>query len=400
MERGPDAFDEVGGDMITSPMVSATPTIFRVGRPHEVDIGLTETTTRHRHDGHGGIAHRSLSDSFDSAEEGSTGGPVDTVERETRPPRRPSNSEHHPITAAAGVVAGVRATYTTDATQQPVVGSSSTALRGIATVLPTVAFYANGSSTGGRDEQGVWIVGSPSAPSMGTRSIGSVDGARHTVMAEFEDQHGSALPTKTSDVHATRAAKASLSRARKKASARKASRSSSHMRSRERGSGVVHLKDGEIAPDGDALDVGGRAATTADTVGKEGAGDAVAGQKRCGSVLIVHDDSTDVAAGETTDTDDAGDTDCVPKLWAADGDDGGGRRVRRRTRLGPHGQRPQGTPSATIPAPIHRRAQVQRLLRKMKHRVEWRRVEESRVLLSVVECHRVSFNKVECCRVE
>ncbi|GBG81608.1 hypothetical protein CBR_g32600 [Chara braunii] len=148
---------------------------------------------------------------------------------------------------------------------------------GEATVLPTVAFYASGKSTGGMDEQGVRNVGRPSAPSMGKRSIGSVDGARHTAMAEFEDRHGSALPTKTSDVHATRAAKASLSRARKKASARKASRSSSHMRSRERGSGVVHLEDGEIAPDGDTLDVGGRDATTADIVGREGTGNAVTG---------------------------------------------------------------------------------------------------------------------------
>ncbi|GBG78349.1 hypothetical protein CBR_g26377 [Chara braunii] len=353
--------------MITSPMVSATPTIFRVGKLREEALGLAETATRHRRDGQRSIAQRSLSHSFDGAEEGSHGGPVDTLEREARPPSPPSNLEHHPIAAAVGADAGVPVTNSgADATEQLVVGSSATARRDRATVLPTVAFYASGKSTGGMDEQGVRNVGRPSAPSMGKRSIGSVDGARHTAMAEFEDRHGSALPTKTSDVHATRAAKASLSRARKKASARKASRSSSHMRSRERGSGVVHLEDGEIAPDGDALDVGGRDATTTDIVGREGTGNAVAGQKRRGSVLIVHDDSTDVAPGETTGTDDAGDSDYVPKPRAADGDDEGGRRVRPRTRLGPQGQQAQGAPSAMIPAPIDRRAQAQRLLRKME----------------------------------
>ncbi|GBG89320.1 hypothetical protein CBR_g49030 [Chara braunii] len=189
----------------------------------------------------------------------------------------------------------------------------------------------SGSSTEGLYEQGVRIVARPSAPSMGTRSIGTVDGARHTAMTEYEDRHGSALPTKNSDVHATRAAKASLFRARKKASTRKASRSSPHMRSHIGRSGVVYLEDGEIAPDDDALDVGGRAATTADNFAREGAGDTVAGQNRRGSVLIVHGDSTDVAPGETTDTDDARDSDYVPKLRTADGDDGGARRVRRRT---------------------------------------------------------------------
>ncbi|GBG79000.1 hypothetical protein CBR_g28713 [Chara braunii] len=192
-------------------------------------------------------------------------------------------------------IGGVPATDTTDETQQPVVGSSPTAQCDRATVLPTVAFYVSGSSTGGLDKQGVRIVGRPSALSMETQSTGSVDGARHTAMTEFEDQHGSVLSTKTSDVHATRAAKASLSRPRKKASARKASRSSSHMRSHIGRSSVVHLENGEIAPGDDALDVRGRAATTTDSVAREGAGDAVAGQKRRGSVLIVHDDSTDVA---------------------------------------------------------------------------------------------------------
>ncbi|GBG90519.1 hypothetical protein CBR_g50863 [Chara braunii] len=138
------------------------------------------------------------------------------------------------------------------------------------------------------------------------------------------------------------------------------------MRSHLKRSDVVHLEDGEIAPNDDAFDVGGRAAMTEDNVGREGAGDVVVGEKRRDSVLIVHDDSTDVAPGETTGIDDAGDSDYVPKLWAVDEDDGGGRRMRQRTRFGPHRQRPQGTPSATIPAPIDRRAQAQRLLRKME----------------------------------
>ncbi|GBG65755.1 hypothetical protein CBR_g52347 [Chara braunii] len=251
IERGSDGFDVAGGDivdMITSLMVSATPTIFRVGKLCEVALGLAETVTRHRRDGQRSIAQRSLSHSLNGAEEGSPGGPVDTLEREARPPSPPSNLEHHPIVGAVGADAGVPVTNSSaDATKQLVVGSSATARRDRATVLPTVAFYASGKSTGGMDEQGVRNVGRPSALSMGERSIGSVDGARHTAMAEFEDRHGSALPTKMSDVHATRAAKASLSRARKKASARKASRSSSHMRTSDTVSRALRYLGEEVA---------------------------------------------------------------------------------------------------------------------------------------------------------
>ncbi|GBG80822.1 hypothetical protein CBR_g31378 [Chara braunii] len=310
MVRGADAFDEFGGDTImVRPMVSATPTIFRVGTPHEVDLGLAETMTRHRRGGHRSTAQRSLSDSFDGPEEAPMGWAADPVERPATPPRPPSYSEHHPDSATVEAVLGVPATDTADATRQSMAGSSTTARRDTDTVLATAAFYARGSSARGLDEQGVRIVGRPCAPSIGTRSIGTVDGARHTAMREYEERHGSALPTKTSDVHATRAAKASLSRARKRVSARKAS---PHMLSHIGQSSVEHLEDGEIAPDGDALDVGGRAATMADSVVMEGAGDGVAGQKRRGGVLIVHGDDTDVAPGETTSTDDARDSDYVP----------------------------------------------------------------------------------------
>ncbi|GBG78989.1 hypothetical protein CBR_g28702 [Chara braunii] len=153
MEHGSNGFDVAGCDivdMITSPMVSATPTIFRVGKLREVALGLAETATRYRRDGQRSIAQRSLSHSFDDAEEGSPGGPVDTLEREARPPSPPSNSEHHPIAAAVGADAGVPVTNSgADATELLVVGSSATARRDRATVLPTVAFYASGKSTGG-----------------------------------------------------------------------------------------------------------------------------------------------------------------------------------------------------------------------------------------------------------
>ncbi|GBG59647.1 hypothetical protein CBR_g49911 [Chara braunii] len=238
IERGPDAFDEFGDDAITvCPKASATPTVFRVGRPHEVDLGKAETTARHLCDSHRSIAQRNLSDSFHGAEDGGFAA-LGAIERAARPPRPLSHSEHQPINAAVGAVVGVPATDITDATKQPVVASSATAWRDKATLLPTVAFYTSGTT-------------------------------------KYEARHGSALSMKTSDVQATRAAKASISRARKKASTRKALRSSPHMHSHLRRSGLVHLEDGEIAPDGDALDVGGRAAMTADGVGKEGAGDAV-----------------------------------------------------------------------------------------------------------------------------
>ncbi|GBG81887.1 hypothetical protein CBR_g34071 [Chara braunii] len=76
IERGPDAFDEFGGDTITvCPTVSATPTVFRVCRPHEVDLAKAKTTMRHLRDGHRNIAQRSLSDSFDGAEDGGFAAP-------------------------------------------------------------------------------------------------------------------------------------------------------------------------------------------------------------------------------------------------------------------------------------------------------------------------------------
>ncbi|GBG66813.1 hypothetical protein CBR_g70691 [Chara braunii] len=269
IERGPDAFDEFVGDTIkVCPTVFATPTIFRVGRPHEVDLGKAETTTRHHRDGHRSILHRSLSDSFSGAEDGGFVA-LDAVKRAARPPRSPSHSEHQPIHAAADAIVGVPATDTTDATQQPVVGSSATTVHDRPTVLPTVAFYTSGTTSRGLDEQEVRIVGRPSAPSMGTRSIKTVDGAGHTTMTEYEARPGSVLPTK-SDVQGKRATKASFSQARKKASTRKAPRSSPHMRSHLRRSGLVHLEDGEIAPDSDPLDIGGRAATTTNNKMLEG----------------------------------------------------------------------------------------------------------------------------------
>ncbi|GBG83718.1 hypothetical protein CBR_g37519 [Chara braunii] len=274
MESAPGAFDEFGGDTI----VFATPTIFRVGRPHEVDLGKAETATRHHRGGHRSIAHR-RSDSFGVPEGGCVGRADDAAGRSARPSSPPSRSEHHPVSGTSGEVTGVPATDTMDPTRQPAVGSSSTARRDRATVLPTVAFYATEGSAGGLDESRARIAGRPSAPCMGTRSIGSVDGARHTAMSEYEDRHGSALPTKSSDVHATRVAKASLSRARKKASERTASLSSPHMRSHIGQFGVAPLKDGEIAPNGAALDVGERPAG-ADNVCRDGAvtvGHAVAG---------------------------------------------------------------------------------------------------------------------------
>ncbi|GBG91522.1 hypothetical protein CBR_g52556 [Chara braunii] len=234
--------------------------VFRVGRPHEVDLGMAEMATRHLSDGLRSIAQRSSSDSFDGAKDGGFVA-LAGVERAARPSRPPSDSEHQHISATAGAVGGVRATDTVDATQQPVVGSLATTRRDRATVLPTVAFYTSGTTIGGLDEQG-----KPSTLFMGTRSIETVDGARHTAMTKYEARHGNALPTKTSDVQATRAAKACLSRARKKASTRKALRSSPRMCSHLTRSGPVHLEDEEIAPDGDALDVGGRAATSTDPV--------------------------------------------------------------------------------------------------------------------------------------
>ncbi|GBG61403.1 hypothetical protein CBR_g20434 [Chara braunii] len=371
IERGPVYFDEFRGDTITLPTTSAMPTVFRVGRPHEVELGLVETTMRHCHDAHRSIAQPSLSDSFDGAH--SLGGAEDggfaachAVDGVVGPPCPPSHSEPQPIGAAAGAVAGVPATDTTNVTQQPVAGSSAIAPRDRATILPNVAFYTSGTTGRGVEEQGVGIVCRSAAPFMGIRSTGTVDGARHTTMIEYEARHGSTLLTTTPDVQATRAVKASLSRTRKKAAARKASHLSPHMRSHLRRPGPADLEDGEIAPESDALDVGGRTAAMAELVGREGAGGTMPGEKRRDSVLIVHDDNTDVAPGETRGTDDAGDSDYVPKVQAADGDGGGGRRVRRRTRLGPHGQGPQGTPSMTIPALIDRRARMQQLLRKME----------------------------------
>ncbi|GBG73665.1 hypothetical protein CBR_g17008 [Chara braunii] len=265
------------------------------------------------------------------------------IDRAARPPRPPSHAEHQPIDVAACAVAGGAAKDITDKAQHPVAGSSATAPRDRATVLPNLHTIPAGPVLGG------WTSREPG------------------LLAEYEARHGSAVPTKTSDVQATRAAKASLSRARKKAAERTTSRSPPHMRSHMRRYSPAHLEDGEISSESGAWGVGGRSTAVLDHIGRDGAGDGVRGEKRRGSMLIVHGDNTDVAPGETKGTNDKGDSDYVPelpKVRAADGDDGRGRRVRRRTRLGPQG--PQRTPSATITAPIDRRAQAQRLLRKME----------------------------------
>ncbi|GBG65753.1 hypothetical protein CBR_g52345 [Chara braunii] len=174
------------------------------------------------------------------------------------------------------------------------------------------------------------------------RFIGVIGDAPHDAFRAYKDRHGRPLRSKTSDVAFTSMVKASMSWARKKAGA---ATLAPHVYHRSGSSTREGPEDKEITADGGALEDRGvvRTGASGDTLrrsdhvyqvhqasrvasvdgGSDGQG-AEPGGKRHGSALIVHDDGSDVQAGETTSVDNAGDSDFVPAFRTADEGDGGG----------------------------------------------------------------------------
>ncbi|GBG78446.1 hypothetical protein CBR_g26475 [Chara braunii] len=245
-------FDEFGGDKIFSAMASATPSVFRVGKPHEVALGLADTTTRHEDLPHGWVLHHMRS-----------GGAVGRSSREEL--MRGGSGPTVPGLAASSFYDQGRAA--------PVDGG--TAARRSACDMTDVPF--------------------------GTRSISTVGGRHHGAMREYEDQHGRRLATKTSDVAFTRVVKASMSRARSKGGHERSSQHSSRR-------GTAHTQDEEVAAHGGVPEDGQagdgdrsrRLSRVHDDSGSAGdercslVEEAGRGEKRRGALIIVHDDSSDI----------------------------------------------------------------------------------------------------------
>ncbi|GBG87802.1 hypothetical protein CBR_g45958 [Chara braunii] len=180
--------------------------------------------------------------------------------------------------------------------------------------LLTVSFY-DCRSTDPVSEQGVTGGSGPVNVPMGTRSIGVVGSVCHDAFITYSDQHGRLLWSKTSDVTFTRVVKASISRARKKAGA---GTSTPHIRCHLGPFAREGPEDGEIMADGSVVEDRGVARTRSlgDTLWRSdhehqvhqanaaASGDggrdgqrAESRRKRHNSVLIVHDDSSDIQVG-------------------------------------------------------------------------------------------------------
>ncbi|GBG64510.1 hypothetical protein CBR_g45206 [Chara braunii] len=296
-------FHEFASGTILHSGVSGTPAVFHVGAPHAVDQGLTEQVARNHRGGPRVATQRSLGDSLERV----------------------------------------------------------------------FTEYTGGSLCAGSRRRRVIILGRASgrpAPRPATFGVGDA----------YEERHRRPLRTKTTDVHDTRTTTARLSRARKKGTGslipyhRRRPQPTLHARdpTRQIPASVGAVAEGGTGVGGSATillrserahdTLHGSAAET--TLGRNGVDRSGRVEKRRGDVVIYHDDSSTAAeAGETTGADDPGDSNYMPRGQAADGDDGIGRRVRQRTRLGPH---EQGTPSTPIP-PIDRRAQAQSVLAELYH---------------------------------
>ncbi|GBG83116.1 hypothetical protein CBR_g36734 [Chara braunii] len=256
-------FDEFGGDTILFAMASATPSVFRVGKPHEVALGLAETTTRHEglphtRDGRSS-AQRSLADSLDGASSDSgvregaplgglggdpcVGAPSTTRGGEGRSGAPPTSASHaepgKDITPASSATGRTRDRPAMRMDSAPhAAGRGGREERqggayagGSSPPVPRLAassFYDRGRAApvDGGTAAVRSACGMPDVP-FGTHSIGAVGGRNHGAMREYEDQHGRQLATKTSDVAFTRVVKASMSRAKSKGGHERSSQHSS-----------------------------------------------------------------------------------------------------------------------------------------------------------------------------
>ncbi|GBG78830.1 hypothetical protein CBR_g28053 [Chara braunii] len=387
-------FDEFSGDTVLHPRESGTPAIFHVGAPWAVEQGLAEEVARNRRGGPHVATQRSLEGSLEAAsgdflaqgghgsqllsdgvssvhppEEGPQQephrGPAETLE--ARPPvvirsdggegvsedtaqpgsadggrsfrggieRRGSSTAHPSIVRPSTHDVG---DGHTDEPRPHLTGmrdimcpppsrpsAADPAAHGQATssALPTRSFYDGAGMDRRAGDIGQTSAYGPANVPAGVRSIGNVDGTCHDSTRAYEEQHGRPIRAKTSDVNDTRTATARLSRARKK------------------GTGVsIPYHRRRLHPFFCNRDETGQMPAAADGQGGAEGGDRVdeagRGEKRRGDTIILHDDnSTATEGGETTGADDPDDSDYVPRIRTADGDDGGGRLVRMRTGPGP-----------------------------------------------------------------
>ncbi|GBG62791.1 hypothetical protein CBR_g32380 [Chara braunii] len=262
-------FNEFGGDTILRPPESGTPAIFHVGAPWAVEQGLAEEVARNHRGGPHVTAQRSLEGSLEAASgdflgQGGHGSQLlsDDVSSVHPPEEGPQQEPHR------------GPTETLEARPPGVIRSDGDVLAG-------------------------------------ARSIGNVDGTCHDFMRAYEEQHGRPIRAKTSDVNDIRTATARLSRARKKGTVVSIPyhrrRLHPYFCNRDETRQMSAAEDGQGgAEGGDRVDEAGR------------------GEKRRGGTIILHDDSSTAAeGGETTGADDPDDSDYVPRIRTADGDDVG-----------------------------------------------------------------------------
>ncbi|GBG80583.1 hypothetical protein CBR_g31043 [Chara braunii] len=181
--------------------------------------------------------------------------------------------------------------------------------------LPTRSFYDGAAMDRRAGDIGHASACGPTDVPAGARLIGNVDDTCHDSMRAYEEQHGRPMRAKMTDVHDTRTATARLSRARKKGTG--ASIPYYRRRPHPFFRNSDETRQMSAAPDGRGGVDGG------DRVNESGRG-----EKRRSGTIIIHDDSSTTAeGGETTGADDPDDSDYVPRIRMADGDDDAGRRV-------------------------------------------------------------------------
>ncbi|GBG91277.1 hypothetical protein CBR_g52162 [Chara braunii] len=378
-------FDEFGGDTIQDPPESGTPAIFHVGAPWVVEQWLAEEVAGNRRGGphvaaqrspersleaasgdflaQGGHGSQLLSDGVSSVHPPEEGpqqephrGPAETLEarspgvirsdggegvsEDTAQPgsadggrsfrggieRRGSSTAHpsivRPSTHDVGDghtdeprphLTGMR-DIMCPPPSRPSAADLATHGQAAPSALPTRSFYDGAGMDRRAGDIGQTSAYGPADVPAGARSIGNVDGTCHDSMRAYEEQHGRPIRAKTSDVNDTRTGTARLSRARKKGTGVSIPyhrrRLHPFFRNRDETRQMPAAADGQGgAEGGDKVDEVGR------------------GEKRRGGTIILHDDnSTAAEGGETTGTDDPDDSDYVPRIRMADGDDGGGRR--------------------------------------------------------------------------
>ncbi|GBG73249.1 hypothetical protein CBR_g12967 [Chara braunii] len=209
------------------------------------------------------------------------------------------------------------------------------------TALPTVSFYDGVTRDRRAGDEAHALAYGPTHMPAGTRSIGRIDGGYYDSMRAYEERHGRLLRAKTLDVPNTRTTTARLSRTRTKETGtsipyhRRRHLPAFNARAPTRTTTAGTVPEGGTGGGGSTT-ILQRSQRGHDELHESAAGPTLRPddidrsgpvENRRGAVVIYHDESTTaVEAGETTGTDDSGDSDYVPRGQTTDGDDGVGRR--------------------------------------------------------------------------